>query len=45
MINWYKNQKLKMLKSKREAYSIIVQKYRLKWDAIDRKIKGIEDVK
>ena len=45
MSNWYKNWKLKVMRAKRDAYSITVQKYKLKFDAIDRKIKGIEDVK
>jgi len=43
MSNWLKNFKLKVMKSKREAYSITVQKYRLLFDKIDKQIKQIEN--
>ena len=36
--------KLKIMRAKRDAYSITSQKYKLKWEAIDRKIKGIESL-
>ena len=32
--------KLKIMRAKRDAYSITSQKYKLKFNAIDQKIKG-----
>lgn len=43
MTNWFNDFKLKYLKAKRDAYSVVVQKYRIKWDKIDAEIKQIEN--
>ena len=45
LIQAYKDWKLKIMRAKRDAYSIQVQKYKLKFDAIDRKLKGMDNVK
>ena len=36
---------LKIMRAKRDAYSIQVQKYKLKWENIDRKLKGMDNDK
>ena len=45
LIQAYKDWKLKIMRAQRDAYSIQVQKYKLKFDAIDRKLKGMDNDK
>ena len=44
LIQAWEAYKLKIMKIKRDAYSITSMTYKLKFDAIDRKIKGIESL-